>query len=211
MNLPSKDECFELLKEWHVPNHVMKHILKVNKVAVFLGEKFKEKGYNVNIDLLDRASLLHDILRVCNFKKIDPENFEQEITEEDMKIWEKVINEYGDIHHAKAGYKLLKKDYPEVANLVKKHNYKIILDKNNCPKTLNEKIMFYSDKRVMHDQVVMLKDRADDGHKRNPHLHDSNETEKADILIRKLEEELFSKLDIDPKNLLKLNDDDDTN
>lgn len=207
MNLPTREECFEMLKQWHVPGHVMKHISKVNKIAVFLAEKFKEKGYDVNVDLIDRASLLHDLLRVCDFKSIEPSKFEQEITDEDRKKWKEIKDKYGDMHHADAGYEILKEMYPEVANLVKKHRYRLILDGDNRPKTLNEKIIYYSDKRVMHDKIVSLKERAEDGHKRNPHLHQNHETEKADALVRKLEQEMFSKLDIEPEDLLKLNED----
>ncbi|MBW3003120.1 HD domain-containing protein [Candidatus Woesearchaeota archaeon] len=211
MKIPSRERCFELLKQWHVPDHVIKHILKVNKVAVYLANKFKEKGNDVDVELIDRASLLHDLLRVCNFKAIEDDKFGQSITDEDRRIWEKTINDYGHMHHGDAAYEVLKHEYPEVANLVRKHRYRLILDEKNRPRTLNEKIIYYSDKRVKHDQIVSIQERAEDGHKRNPHLHESYETEEADRLVAELEKEIFSMLDIEPDDLLKLNENEHTN
>ena len=64
-------------------------------------------------------------------------------------------------NHVARGARLVKKlGYPEVANVISKHTlYKL---KNNEPKTIEEKIVFYADKRVKHDKIVTLEERYKD-------------------------------------------------
>jgi len=64
MNLPTHEQCIEILDEHEVPENVRKHCFSVNKVAVFLALKLKQKGIEINIDLVDRASLLHDLDKI---------------------------------------------------------------------------------------------------------------------------------------------------
>lgn len=47
--------------------------------------------------------------------------------------------------------------YPEVATTMSKHS--LFRVANNEPKTTEEKIVFYADKRVMHDKVVSMEER----------------------------------------------------
>jgi len=78
-----------------------------------------------------------------------------------------------------------------------------ILDEKEKPTTWEEKLVYYADKRVMHDRIVPLKERLEEAHKRNVHLHGTQtqsdiNASKVDPLIFKLEEEIFSKIDISP-------------
>ena len=206
MNLPSRSECFELLNEWHVPKHIIAHILKVNKVAVFLASKLKKKGIDVDLELIDRASLLHDILRVCNFRSFDPEMFTQKITNSDLKKWKEIRQKFGHMNHAEAGYELLKSRYPEVAEIVRKHSYSSAQDEKYMPKTWNEKVVFYADKRVLHDKVVTLKEKAEAELRKGAQQLPEDQSKKIDAKIKAIEDELFACLDITPDELLKLND-----
>jgi HD superfamily phosphodiesterase len=43
----------------------------------------KEKGTAVDAELVDRACLLHDVARVCDFEELDYSKFKQTITKED--------------------------------------------------------------------------------------------------------------------------------
>jgi len=90
--------------------------------------------------------------------------------------------------------------------LVLKHKYMGMLDEANRPRTWEEKILFYSDMRVMHNKVVPLRQRLEEAHKRNIYMHGSKEqsrinTSKVDPLIYKLEQELFSKIDLEPQDV----------
>ena len=164
-----------MLKEHGVPSHIVKHSIAVAKVAVFLAERLKEKGIAVDVNLVERACLLHDIFRIC-----ESENSEA---------------------HEDAAYNLLKGKYPALALAVKKHRYTALLDEKERPNTWEEKLVYYADKRVMHDRITSLKERLEEAHKRNaPHPKAQGEidTAKIDRLIYKLEEEIFNKIGLNP-------------
>ena len=98
--------------------------------------------------------------------------------------------------HEDAAYEVLKEKYPVLALTIKRHKYAAILDEQEGPRTWEEKIVYYADKRVMHDKVVSLGQRLEEGHKRNTYLHHTEvqhkiNTSKIDSLIYKLEQEIF--------------------
>jgi HD superfamily phosphodiesterase len=68
-NLPTHKECLAIIKAHHVPQHIVNHSLAVAKLAVFLAQRLKEKGIAVDVNLVHRACLLHDIVRICNMKE----------------------------------------------------------------------------------------------------------------------------------------------
>jgi len=201
--LPTRKQCFEIIAEQHVPLRVLRHSLTTAKLAVFLSKRLIEKGIEVDINLLEKACLLHDIARVCDFKEIDYSMFNQTVTDEDKAVWQQLREKYNDLFHEDAAYEILKDNYPKLASLVRKHKYMGMLDEENKPSTWEEKLIFYADMRVMHDKIAPLKERLKEGHKRNIHLHGSEEqsrlnTAKVDPLIMKLENEIFEIIDLDP-------------
>ncbi|MBW2970916.1 HAD-IA family hydrolase [Candidatus Woesearchaeota archaeon] len=134
LRLPTRQECFELLHEYKVPQNIFEHSLVVNKVAVFLAKKLKEKGENVNVELVDRASLLHDLDKKDTLKQSNH-----------GEITEKILAEKG---------------YPEVGEVCKYHRlqYSYLMDKLSweC------RIVNYADSRVMHDKIVSWQERLQD-------------------------------------------------
>lgn len=61
---PSKEECMALLKEYHTPDHVIRHCLKVTETALKIASALNEKGTHLDLDLIQGAGLIHDIARV---------------------------------------------------------------------------------------------------------------------------------------------------
>lgn len=61
---PNKDECLALLKEYHTPEHVMRHCLKVSETAIKIANALNKNGYHLDIELIQAAGLIHDIARV---------------------------------------------------------------------------------------------------------------------------------------------------
>ena len=53
--IPTEQQCFEILKEYGTPEHVIAHCTGVCSVAVALGEQLNRVGYSIDIPLL-RAS-----------------------------------------------------------------------------------------------------------------------------------------------------------
>ena len=61
MILPTIEECYELLDEYEVPQRIKDHTEKVRKVALIIGEKLIESGIMVNMELIEKAAILHDL------------------------------------------------------------------------------------------------------------------------------------------------------
>lgn len=202
-NLPTHKECLAIIEDHHVPPHIVRHSLTVAKFAVFLAKRLKENGQTVDIKLVNRACLLHDIVRICDFKKLDYSKFEQPVTDRDKTRWRQLREDYNGTPHEHAAYDILRDNYPALALTIKKHRYVAILDEQEKLDTWEEKLVYYADKRVMHDKIVPLKERLTEGHKRNAHLYSTESQRRAiiaevDPLIYKLEDEIFYEIGLNP-------------
>ncbi len=201
--LPSAEECIDLLKECHVPLHIIKHSKAVAKLGVFLAQRVAEQDWPVNVDLVECACLLHDIFRVCEFPLEDFSRFEQKVTEEDKAQWRKLKEQHGGIRHEDAACAYLKDAYPILAQTIRKHRYTAIVDKDDMPRTMEEKLVYYADKRAMHDKIVPLIERLNEAHKRHAARRkdagiDPAEIARVDAAIVALEAELFDLIGLDP-------------
>ncbi|MBN2593546.1 MAG: HD domain-containing protein [Sedimentisphaerales bacterium] len=202
-SLPSNKECFAILAEYHVPPHIVSHSKAVTKLAVFLAQRLNENGEAVDVTLLERACLLHDLLRVHDFKESDYNKFEHNLPEEEKAKWQQLRAKYKSIDHENVAYDILKDKYPALALTIKRHRYMALLDEKEKPDSWEEKLLYYADKRVMHDKIVPLRERLVEGHKRNVFQHGSAaqskiNTAKVDPLIFQMEKEIFEKIGLDP-------------
>jgi putative nucleotidyltransferase with HDIG domain len=202
-SLPSRNECLALLEEYNVPPHIVSHSKAVAKLAVFLAQRLNENGEVVDAKLLEAACLLHDLLRVHDFKEPDYKKFERNLPKKEKAKWQNLRAKYKASSHEDVAYEILKEKFPALALTIKRHRYMALLDENEKPQNWEEKLLYYTDKRVMHDKIVPLKQRLAEGHKRNIHLHGSAEqskinTEKVDPLIYEMEKEIFEKIALDP-------------
>ncbi len=129
--VPSKEECLDILNKNKTPSNVIEHCKTVCKFAEDIAEKLIKKGVKVNKKLVVAAALLHDIER-------DKDN------------------------HVTVGEKLLKSmGLSEVSEVTKKHSLYNIEKENIHPKTIEEKIVFYADKRIKGHKIVSLEERFD--------------------------------------------------
>lgn len=206
MNLPTREQCFQFFRDFHTPWHIIEHSLLVNKVAIWLGEKLMDAGKQINLDLIDRASLLADLLRLVDVKKIDQKLFSRKVAQEEKNIWQKQREEYAQLHHSQANYLVLKKEYPELAKILRKDYYAAILQEGLF--TWEEKVIYYADKRVRHRQIVDLAIRLKESHKRwtefrtNYSNLELNEFElEIDQAIKKIEEEIFRIINKKPEDI----------
>ena len=129
--IPTKEECLEILNRNKTPSNVIEHCKTVCKVAEEIAKKLIKKRLKVNKDLVIAAALLHDIERA---KK----------------------------NHVVEGAKLLKKlGFLEVSEVIRKHSLFKLFEEKNQPKTFEEKIVFYADKRAIDNKIVSLEERFD--------------------------------------------------
>lgn len=201
--LPSSEECIDLLKDCHVPVHIIKHSKAVAKLGVFLARRIAEQDFPVNVDLVERACLLHDIFRVCEFPLEDFSRFEQKVTEEDKAKWRTLKEQHGGVRHEDAACAYLKDAYPILAQTIRKHRYTAIVSKDDMPRTWEEKLVYYADKRAMHDKIVPLRERLAEAHARNAVKRkaagiDPAEVARIDAAIVAMETEIFDLIGLDP-------------
>lgn len=182
---------------FRVPKHVIAHMEKVAYVCEVLAKALVEKGEKIDVNILVAAALLHDVLRVCDFRKMNEKSFRQKISKEDRLTWKILRKKYGHIGHEKAMEKiLLEMGEKELANLVSKHDFWRI----DHLKGWEEKILYYADKRVEADKIVSLKERFKKGVKRNAKKDDDQNlrknTEKKTFELEKSFMKIFGKLPI---------------
>lgn len=185
MNLPSREECIKLLNKYEIFPNVMKHSLTVNKVSVFLAKKLKEKQIDVDIDLVDRSSLLHDVAKSDEIR---------------------MENKGTGLLHAEIGYNILMEEgYSDIAKIIKVHVLTSLFDSFN-DWTWEQKIVQYADDRVMHDKIVTIDQRFNDlvqryGKKKGT-LNQITETRKY---IKELEKQIYDIIGGSPDDLMELN------
>lgn len=174
MNLPTKEECFELLKKYDVPSNVINHMKLVTKIAVFLAKRLKEKRIDIHLELVEYAALLHDIDKIITLKK----------TGEHGKISKKILAEEG---------------FPELGEIIEVHGVKGLIE---CRlNTWEKKIVNYADKRVIDDKMADVDERFDDLIKRYKGTIPKKNFEKTRKLVKDVEKQIFSHLDFKPEEL----------
>jgi putative nucleotidyltransferase with HDIG domain len=94
MNIPSDEDCERILKHFGVPERIVRHSRFVWELSEYVAGKLIAKGIPVDLKLLKAAAILHDIDKIKTL-------------------------ETGD--HGIVAYVYLKKDYPEVAEVVVSH------------------------------------------------------------------------------------------
>lgn len=179
----------QIIAEFHVPLHVRRHCAAVAEFALELGKKLIAVGEKIDLPLLRQAALLHDLVRIVDFREFHPEKFPDPVTAEDIACWRELRKKYTGMHHALAGSRILEeRGFPEIAKLVKKHRYLQIVEGFD---SWEEKLLYYADKRTKHDKIVSLKERLEDGRKRNaPETIGTISAKELDEKIYTLEREI---------------------
>ena len=125
--VPTKTECYQMMCEMEMMDHIVAHSMQVCRVATYLTDHLIGRHTHLNAGLIRSAALLHDITKTRSF-----------VTGED--------------HAATGGQFLTDRGYPEVGDLVRQH---VVLDIYGATKTpVDADILNYADKRVLHDDIV---------------------------------------------------------
>lgn len=129
MRIPTEEECFKILEEHNLPENIIAHSKSVCRVALDVADKLAKTGVKLDRDLVIAGALLHDITRL-------------------------------DEDHAKSGADLLEGlGLKRVAKIVRIHGLWHYGENGYMPETIEEKIVFYADKRVVRDKIVSLEER----------------------------------------------------
>ena len=132
--IPTRDECEELMARYSMLPNIVEHSLLVMRVSLAVIDHLKD-GVSVNRDLVIAAALLHDITKTRSL-------------------------ETKERHDASGGTLLRELGFPSVAEIVEQH---VIIQNLNLEGKIEEKeIVYYADKRVMHDTIVTIEERVHD-------------------------------------------------
>jgi putative nucleotidyltransferase with HDIG domain len=178
MKIPTKGQCYQMMGEMKMMDHIVVHSLQVCRVATFLTDHLNKHQYQLNHDQIRAAALLHDITKTRSFK-----------TRED--------------HALTGGNYLSELGYPEIGNLIRQH---VKLDTYSEDGTISEaEVLNYADKRVMHDEIVDLDRRMDYIMER--YAQTAADRERIKMLWQKtkeIENKLFKELSFVPDDLTRL-------
>jgi hypothetical protein len=203
--LPSRDECEAIIRDCHVPAHIVRHSQAAAGIGVFLAKELVRRGVDVDVELVERACLLHDIFRVCEFPLKDFSRFEQPVTDDDKAKWLTLKERHAGTRHEDAACAFLRDAYPVLAETIRKHRYAAIMHEADRPRTWEEKLVYYADKRAMHDTIVPLRVRLEEAHRRHAARRTTTlsdaEIVAIDAAILRLVAEIFAPLGLDPDSV----------
>lgn len=133
--IPSEQECYRIMVEHEMLPNIELHSRQVMRVALALVDHLARPGI-VNRDLVLAAALLHDIAKTAAIRTRDHR------------------------HDLKGGEILRAMGCEAIARIVESH---VVLDDFAPQGPLEEReLVFYADKRVMHDRIVSLDERVAD-------------------------------------------------
>lgn len=161
--LPSIEQIHSWRKEMRLPPHIAAHCDAVAAFATECADHLISEGTLVRRAALERAAMLHDLLRFVDFAPdASPADFAP--SDEDRSYWDAVRAEFGHIRHEEAGAAFLAREgFTELAGIVGVHGMTIPPPPRT---TVEQRLLYYADKRVLNDVVVSLDERLADLKKR---------------------------------------------
>jgi uncharacterized protein len=131
-NIPSVNECLDLMEQYHMLPNIKDHSIVVARVAEIITNGLIAAGHKLSMDRVIAGALLHDIGKTACLDN-------------------------NDDHAAKGVEICLAHNLDPIADIVGEH---VILRNYSPGNNFTEKeIVYYADKRVNHDQVVNLEER----------------------------------------------------
>lgn len=174
--IPSIAQCLELMEQYAMLPNIRAHSLMVGRVAGLIGQGLSRAGHSLSLELIVSSALLHDIAKTASLET--------------------------ELRHDELGREIcLRHGFAELAEIVAEH---VVLKDWAPARCCTEKeIVYYADKRVLHDEVVTLEARLDyiihrygNGDKE---LHAKIRDNFAQA--HAIEAQLFAELDFPPEEL----------
>ena len=132
--IPTRAECEELMARYSMLPNIVEHSLLVMRVSLAVTDNLKDRA-SVSRDIVIAAALLHDITKTRSL-------------------------ETKERHDTSGGTLLRELGFPSVAEIVEQH---VIIQNLNLEGKIEEReIVYYADKRVMHDIIVTIEERVHD-------------------------------------------------
>lgn len=172
--IPTAATIRELWKTNMLPPYKQNHCMLVARLAVWFGKQLSKQYPDLHVDLplLEAAALLHDI------DKAAPKN----------------PNE----RHPDAAVRILRENgYTQISDVVRTHSLHAILDQSTAPQTLEQKLLYLSDKMVKHT-IITVDERFALWRSEKLPERAIKELDAAYPKVKALEKEICSRIHIEP-------------
>lgn len=176
-----------MMESWRddvkLPDHIRAHADLVASIAERVCDDLQKRSVFVRRHAVIAAAKTHDLLRFVDFKEME------NVSETISKIWNEYKDQYGTNHEIAAMKFLIEKGYPEIGTIVRTHGAP--RDTASTPKTIEQKVLNYSDKRALHDKMVKVEERFQDFLVRYGNGTESPASNEWKERTLKIERELF--------------------
>ncbi len=180
VDFPDEKGCLALLEKHKMPAHIVRHSRMVWAVGRIIGEGLSGRQHDIDMNLLRASCLLHDIGKYPSIL-------------------------VGTMFHDRKGQEILVEEgLPVVGRIVARH---VILGDRDGDPVKEPHVLFYADKRVVHDELVTLEGRFD--YLFRTYAKTRRAQEMLQIMKDQtvaLEKKIFTLLDFEPKDIESLID-----
>ncbi|MFA6522896.1 MAG: tRNA (adenosine(37)-N6)-threonylcarbamoyltransferase complex ATPase subunit type 1 TsaE [Candidatus Peribacteraceae bacterium] len=185
--LPSPAMIAQWRTDVRLPENVIAHCETVAIFAAHLADILLQRNEIVRKEALRTAGSLHDLLRFVDFRRDRPGKAGN--TGEEESLWEEWIRRYPDQRHEDAVASFLgEQGFTALARIVHTHGLRL---PPRHQATIEQRVLFYADKRVKLDEVVSLEERFRDFNERYAGSHITEGSQKWLATAKELEKELF--------------------
>lgn len=179
LTIPSVNACLQLMEQYDMLPNIREHSIMVARVAEIITSELISAGHDLSLETVVAGALLHDIGKTACLDNDDD-------------------------HAAKGVEICLSHNLESVADIVAEH---VVLKNYRPGKEFSEKeIVYYSDKRVNHNQVVSLEKRLAyilERYGQNNEIR-CQAIKKNYALCQNLEQRIFSVLPFEPIDISDL-------
>lgn len=188
MPLPSIADIQAWYSDMKLPANIIAHCATVAKIAGTCAEDLLKRGHIVRTEAVHRAALVHDLLRFLDFKP-GGAPADISISKDAAAHWETLRAEYPGMRHEAACAEFLeRRGYSELAQIVAVHG---VMLPNPERTTIEQKLLYYADKRAQNDKIVSIDERFHDFISRYGHGTISEQAKHWCDEARLIERELF--------------------
>lgn len=184
--LPTEEVVDTWRDEVALPDGIRRHCDAVADFAETLTKDLLNKGVIVRPQALRMAAKAHDLLRFLDF--VPGASFDEK-EPENAPEWQKWKDRYPQGGHEAACADFLReRGFAEIASIVEVHGLRLPSPERI---TIEQKLLFYADKRVKLDEVVTLEERFADFQKRYGSGEKSEESDIWFAEAKAVEQELL--------------------
>ena len=184
--IPNATQIQKLWDTHNLPPYKRNHCQLVARLALWFAGQLKQRdpAVMINMPLLEASALLHDI--------------------------DKMAQKHTGEHHPDTGVRILRASgYDAVADLVRTHPLHAILDQSITPKTLEQKLLYLSDKMVK-DSIITVDERFALWRQEELPEQALRMMDAAYPKVKMLEKEMCSSVNVAPQDLAILANNEET-